>query len=84
MGQSFVDKTIDSAGAILAFFRERPGHHAVTSDTVLKDALDSLAFIDLFLYLEDLKGDSISLDAVVACETVGELCRLVEVGTAKS
>lgn len=53
-------------------------------DTVLKKALDSLAFIDLFLYLEDLKGSSISLDAVVACETVGELCRLVETGAPAS
>lgn len=76
-----MDKSTGSAGLILAFFRERPGYDEVTSDTVLKDVLDSLAFIDLFLYLEDLKGCSISLDAVVSCRTVGQLCGLVEVGT---
>jgi acyl carrier protein len=71
---------MDGATAILTFFKDRPGHNIVTPDTVLTDALDSLAFIDLFLYLEDLKGCSISLDEVVACQTVGELSRLVEVG----
>lgn len=75
-----MDDPTGRAGAILAFFRERPGYDAVTSETVLKEALDSLAFIDLFLYLEDLKGCPVSLDAVVACDTVGQLCRLVETG----
>ncbi|HEY0310968.1 MAG TPA: hypothetical protein VGC56_00585 [Allosphingosinicella sp.] len=72
-----MDET-DHSGEILAFFRKRPGHDTVTLDTVLVDVLDSLAFIDMFLYLEELKGSSLSLDAVVACETVGQLCRLTE------
>lgn len=59
------------------FFRERFGHGDFTELTRLSDVLDSLSFIDFFLYLEEAYGLSISLDDVVSCETLGQLADLV-------
>ena len=42
-------------------------------DERLSDVLDSLAFIDLFLLLEEHAGGGVALDDLVRCKTVGEL-----------
>ncbi len=65
-------------GAVVDFFRLRAIQIDVAESTKLVDILDSLAFLDFFLYLEQTFGGSVSLDDVAGCETVGALSLLLE------
>lgn len=64
--------------AAIDLIRSRFRQREVTDATLLSEVLDSLAFIDLFLFLEAERGGSISLDDVVGCRTVGDLCRVIQ------
>ncbi|OOO33545.1 UNVERIFIED_ORG: hypothetical protein BTE55_09815 [Rhizobium sophorae] len=61
---------------VLKFLQGRLGRPTLGDDTLLADALDSLAFLDLFLALESA-GTHVLLDDVAACKTLGDLCRLL-------
>lgn len=62
---------------LLHFLRERARHVELSADTRLSSVLDSLGYLDFFLHLEQTYGDAVSLDAVVRCETLGELTKLL-------
>ncbi|TXH78388.1 hypothetical protein [Thauera aminoaromatica] len=71
------------SASVLEFFRSRPNPIDVNDATRLVDVLDSLAFLDFFLFLEQSFTDVVSLDDVAGCATVGDLSGLLErsVGT---
>ena len=64
--------------ALSEFFRDRLPGVSLEADTPLTNVLDSLLFLDLFLYIESIYGPTLSLDAVSTCGTIGELAALLE------
>jgi hypothetical protein len=65
----------DSKAGVL--LRERGFQLGNDPDASLSDVLDSLAFIDLFLMLEDC-ANSVTLESVVGCKTVRDLERMID------
>ena len=61
------------------FFSTLANPVEVSESTKLVDVLDSLGFLDFFLFLEQSFPDTVSLDDVARCITVGDLSRLLEV-----
>lgn len=64
--------------ALNEFFRDRLPGLSIGPETPLAETLDSLLFLDLFLHIESAYGPAVSLDAVSACGTAGELAALLE------
>lgn len=69
---------MDATGHIHSFFSARNAKVEFDERTALEDVFDSLDFIDFFLYLEHNFGDSISLDRVTECATIGSLVALLD------
>ncbi|MQA40383.1 hypothetical protein [Rugamonas aquatica] len=64
--------------AVMAFFKQRMPDLALQPSTLLADVLDSLTFLDFFLFLEQALDDTLTLDQVAQCATVGELVSLLD------
>ena len=64
--------------AVHAFLSRTIPHVALLPSTRLADVLDSLNFLDFFLFLEQSMGDALTLDEVVQCVTIGDLMSLLE------
>jgi 2-isopropylmalate synthase len=68
------EKSLDNKSLIIdAFLKEHYSNINVSETDELSDVLDSLAFLDFFVYLETHFGEKISLDEVIACHTFGDL-----------
>lgn len=63
---------------IETYIQDRCPSIEVKEDTELHEVLDSLLFLDLFVYLEEMLGDQVSLDEVAECHTFGDLYVLIE------
>lgn len=60
------------------FFRNLPNPIEVNESMKLVDILDSLGFLDFFMFLEQSLPDMVSLDDVAHCATVGDLSQALD------
>lgn len=60
------------------FFRGLPNPIEVNESTKLVDILDSLGFLDFFMFLEQSFPAMVSLDDVAHCATVGDLSQVLD------
>ncbi len=67
------DATRRALDFLAAYIENRMPGTAITMSTHLLDVLDSLMFLDLFLFIEGAYGESVSLDEVAAYTTFGEV-----------
>ncbi len=68
------EKPMDSNLSVVAtFLSKHYSNFTISEKDQLSDVLDSLAFLDFFIYLENHFGGKISLDDVIACHTFGDL-----------
>lgn len=65
---------------IRQFFGSLANPVEVSESTKLVDVLDSLAFLDFFLFLERSFPDTVSLDDVARCTTVSDLSYVLDAG----
>ncbi|WP_426193867.1 hypothetical protein [Massilia sp. DWR3-1-1] len=64
--------------AVMSFFKQRMPELALQPSTALADVFDSLTFLDFFLFLEQSLDESLTLDQVAQCDTIGALVSLLE------
>jgi acyl carrier protein len=67
-----------TTSSLTGFVRARALNPEITRSTTLNSVFDSLTFLDFFIHIEGVYGDSISLDEIVACQTFGEVEDLLE------
>jgi hypothetical protein len=65
------------ADAVHAWLRAKLPQADLGPGTALADVLDSLAFLDFYLFLEQLPGVDATLDDVAGCATYGDLRALL-------
>lgn len=67
-----------AAHPALSFLSQRLPGVTLLPETRLVEVLDSLMFLDFFLFLEQSMDDGIMLDDVARCTTLGELVALLD------
>lgn len=63
-----------------SFFQHLPTPVSIGPDTRLHDVLDSLSFLDFFLFLEATFPAQLSLEDVAVCHTIGDVYALLSDG----
>lgn len=62
---------------LVAYVNGRYPKVSMSHETRVNEVFDSLAYLDFFLHMEEQEGQSLSLDALSACNTFGEIATVM-------